>query len=216
MLIRYWGHASFSLETEDGILLIDPYDESVGYPIPDCKPHILTVSHDHYDHSAVDLFPAAELVKRDGEKTEYRGFGIRAVKTFHDDQEGKLRGDNLFFIYSVEELQVAHCGDLGHILSDEQVKEIGPVDILFLPIGGTYTLDHNTAEVVRQQLKPKITIPMHFYTPVLKFNLQTLDPFLDLQEQYIQYPGNEWQVTKDSLDKYPPVVVLTPPLTNSN
>jgi len=91
---------------------------------------------------------------------------VRTVATYHDDKQGAERGKNAIFIFDLGGLRIAHLGDLGHKLSDDQVKQIGAVDVATIPVGGFYTLDGKGAAEVIGQLKPKIAIPMHYTTPV--------------------------------------------------
>ncbi|MDI6828314.1 MAG: MBL fold metallo-hydrolase, partial [Armatimonadota bacterium] len=97
-------------------------------------------------------------------------------------------------------------GDLGHLLTSEQVKSIGQVDILMVPVGSVYTIGGKQAKKVVAQLKPKIVIPMHFKTPDLKINLETADEFLSGWKNIER--KEKLQVSKGSLPKETTVVML--------
>ena len=118
--------------------------------------HKILCSHGHFDHNAVDQ---AEEVPFDGPCP----FAIRTVETFHDDQGGALRGNNTIHILSAGGVTVAHLGDLGHQLSPEQVKAIGPLDAVLIPVGGFYTIDAAGAKAVCEALRPKCVVPMHYH-----------------------------------------------------
>ncbi len=116
-------------------------------------------------------------LKGAGSKT-LKGISIKGISTFHDPSKGSERGANVIFNLSVDGMQVCHLGDLGHVLSDKEVSEIGPVDILLIPVGGYYTIDHKEATRVAEQIKPKVLIPMHFKTSKCTFPIAPVDDFL--------------------------------------
>jgi L-ascorbate metabolism protein UlaG (beta-lactamase superfamily) len=116
---------------------------------------------------------------------------FRGIETYHDEKGGRLRGANTIFCFQLDGLQVCHLGDLGHILRDQEVGIIGSVDLLFLPVGGIYTIDGRKAWQVIHQLKPRIAVPMHFQTDALKFRLGRVEDFLG---------GHEHEGPLDSLD----------------
>ena len=126
-----------------------------GKEAPRLRVHKILCSHDHHDHNAVDQ---AEEVPFDGPCP----FSIRTVETFHDDQGGALRGTNVIHILSAGGVTVAHLGDLGHPLTAEQVKAVGPLDAALIPVGGYYTIDAEEAKAVCGALSPRCVIPMHY------------------------------------------------------
>ena len=104
---------------------------------------------------------------------------IRIVGVYHDDTEGLQRGKNAIFIIEVDGWKIAHLGDLGHLLTPSQLKRIGPVDVIMIPVGGIYTLNGSEAKKVVEQLKPKEYIfPMHYGTKVFDAVLP-IDEFLE-------------------------------------
>ena len=175
MKLTWLGHACFLAEQEGYRILLDPYTGVAGYPplaetaaralegkgpiSPDGKAglrvHKILCSHGHFDHCAVDQ---AEVVPFDGACP----FAIRTVATFHDHQGGALRGENTVHILSAGGVTLAHLGDLGHRLSEEQLAAIGPLDAALVPVGGTYTLDAREAKAVCEALRPRCVIPMHY------------------------------------------------------
>lgn len=165
MKIRWLGHASFILESLGVKLLTDPFNEHIGYQICNEEVDIVSVSHQHWDHNAVDTLAGTPRVIREPGVFEVAGFRIQGIKSFHDKKEGRDRGSNIMFKIMAEGLNIFHLGDLGHVLTDSQIKGIGPVDVLLVPVGGCYTLDADDAYRVVKQLQPGITIPMHFLTP---------------------------------------------------
>jgi L-ascorbate metabolism protein UlaG (beta-lactamase superfamily) len=140
--------------------------------------HIVTVSHQHPGHSYVQgVIGEPRIVDKPGEY-EIGGTLILGIATFHDMERGENRGKNTVYLMEVDEVTICHLGDLGHVLSAEQIEEIDNVDILLLPVGGVSTINASIAAEVVRQLEPKAVIPMHYKTPVLNRELEPVDRFL--------------------------------------
>lgn len=165
MIIRWLGHASFLLESSGVKLLTDPFNDQIGYQLCNEKVDIATVSHEHWDHNAVDTLAGSPRVIKGPGIFEAADFTIQGIPSFHDKKQGMERGCNTMFKITAEGLDILHLGDLGQVLTDQQIKEIGKVDILLVPVGGCYTLDAEDANIVVEQLQPGVIIPMHFLTP---------------------------------------------------
>lgn len=181
MIVTWLGHSCFFLKSDEGLLvLLDPFHESeVGYAMPKTKADIVIISHDHLDHNNVDAAGSeADVIFGPGEFIS-REMVIRGIESYHDAQRGNLRGTNTIFCFALDDINVCHLGDLGHTLSRAQVKAIGPVDLLFLPVGGRYTIDAVGANKVMKELHPAVTVPMHYKTPSLSFELDPVDDFLN-------------------------------------
>ena len=155
MKLTWLGHACFLLEEEGYRIVLDPYTGVAGYLPLQASAHTVFCSHDHFDHNAVDCVTLLP------EKTS--PFAVREVETFHDDRQGALRGPNTIRIFTAGGVSVAHLGDLGHQLTAEQLRAIGPVDAVLVPVGGVYTLDAAGAKAVCEALKPKCVVPMHYH-----------------------------------------------------
>ncbi|MGE5599577.1 MAG: MBL fold metallo-hydrolase [Bacteroidota bacterium] len=178
MKIRWFGHACFGLTASDGTkILMDPFDESVGYLPPQFDAAVVTISHGHFDHAHVDGLDGALVLREPGEYTA-GAVKLRTVRVFHDASGGRLRGENLMFHLVDDDLHLLHAGDLGHTLTAEQILACGRVDILLVPVGGTYTVDADGAWRVVEQLKPRVILPMHYRTDALAFPLAPVEPFL--------------------------------------
>jgi L-ascorbate metabolism protein UlaG (beta-lactamase superfamily) len=174
MQITYLGHATFLLSADGTTLLIDPYDEKVGYPIPSVEADAVLVSHEHGDHTNVAMAKGKPQVLRglaDGNwrtivKQPLGKITVSSVPTYHDDTQGSQRGRNTVFILEGEGLRIVHLGDLGHGLDHSQATAIGHPDVLMIPVGGHYTIDAAQAKQIIEQLQPKVVIPMHYKTEV--------------------------------------------------
>jgi L-ascorbate metabolism protein UlaG (beta-lactamase superfamily) len=209
MKIRWIGHASFQIETAGGLRIrTDPYDASIGLPLSQLGADVVTVSHEHFDHNATDTVPGEPVVLR-GEVTQaVRGVAFKGIAYFHDEAKGAKRGKNTIFVITADHVTLAHLGDLGHLLTPDQVAKIGKVDVLLIPVGGTYTLDAATATEVVDTLDPQITIPMHFRTPGLTVGVAPVDRFV-AGKSNVRH-ADEIDVTADTLPAAPEIVVLRP------
>lgn len=146
----------------------------------------------HSDHNAVDRVAGDPVVIRTEGEHEAAGMIFKGVATFHDDQQGALRGNNLVFVWEMAGLRLCHLGDLGHLLTDEQLEQIGSVDILMAPVGGLVTIDAQGAIEVAQQLQAKVFFPMHYGTDAITIPLARIDDFLQsVPEQWnVEQPGS--------------------------
>ncbi len=169
MNIQYYGHSCFKITTkpagratEEVVIFTDPFDKSVGLRPPQGHADIVFVSHNHYDHNNVSaLKDDPVVIDLPG---EYSAKGVNAIglDTFHDKKEGAERGKNTVYLIETEDIKICFLGDLGGSLSADQLEEIDGVDILFIPVGGKYTLDGKEAAELVRKIEPKIAIPMHY------------------------------------------------------
>lgn len=184
MKIQYLGHSCFRLISEMGTTVVcDPYSSTmVGLDMPAVRTDVVTMSHHHNDHDCMDniLGSPAEL---DTEAVCCADdFAIKSFSTFHDDEKGAKRGNNLVFTFNVDGLNVVHMGDIG-CKDMNIVNNVYGCDVLMLPVGGVYTVDAVDARWYVDQVKPKIVLPMHYMTPNHKFKLGGLDEFLSLFDE---------------------------------
>lgn len=181
MKVKWFGHASFMITSDSGVRIItDPYTTGGGLSYGDIKEtaDIVTVSHGHGDHNnAATVRGNPKLVNQTG-TTEAKAIKFKGIPTFHDEEKGKARGNNIIFCFEVDGIKICHLGDLGHPLSAQQVAELGKIDILFLPVGGFYTIDAKVASQTANQLAPKVVIPMHFKTSKCGYPISGVDDFL--------------------------------------
>lgn len=195
MFICWLGHACFYCQGEGVSLLTDPFDEEVGYPLPKKEVDVVTVSHDHYDHNAVNFLPGEPVVIKEAGKHPFRSLEFNGISVFHDEVKGARRGKNIIFTWEMDGVRLCHLGDLGHLLDEAALHSIGRVDILMVPVGGVYTVDARGAREVVAQLRPRLVIPMHYRTPHLSFDLEPLENFTHHFERVRQ--GKSWQGTAE-------------------
>ena len=169
MIISWLGQACVVIKQDAATLVIDPYDPGrVGIPLPSLEAQVVLISHSHQDHdNAAGIKGKPFIVKEPGEY-DVGGFFIEAIRSFHDDEGGKARGENLIFVVRAGDIRVAHFGDFGQsLLTPEQLDALSEVDVAFLPVGGFFTIDGPRAAKIAGQLEPKVVIPMHYQIPGL-------------------------------------------------
>ncbi|MFC1907997.1 MBL fold metallo-hydrolase [Chloroflexota bacterium] len=178
MDISWLGHSCFRIRGSHAIVITDPYSPDLGYSLGKPTARIVTVSHQHSGHSYVEgIGGDPRLVTGPGEY-DIGGVLIIGIATFHDAEEGEKRGRNTVYLMEVDEISICHLGDLGHVLTAEQVEELGNVDVLLLPVGGMSTIDAPMAAEVVRQLEPKVVVPMHYKTQALSRELEPVEKFL--------------------------------------
>lgn len=211
MLITYHGHSEFLLKSASGFfILTDPYDAHVGYPMKTWETDAITVSHSHGDHSYTDKGKGASaIVDSEGIWKLSPDVRVTAISSYHDDAKGKLRGKNLMMKIEMDGLTLAHLGDLGCPLNQDQIAVLGQIDVLMLPVGGFYTIDAKQAKEIVDTLQPKITIPMHYKTCAnASWSIEDEKPFLKLMgvEQAETMPL--LRITREDLSEQPAFALL--------
>jgi len=170
--IEWLGHATFEITSSRGTrILMDPSThENVLWP--SAPHHVVTTSHNHAPHSNYDM-ALGNPVYLDGLTehddwnrihTTVRDVSVYNVPAYHDKSHGLQRGKNAIFVVRVDNICIAHLGDLGHILTKEQLKQLGRIDVLLVPIGGgRFTIPAHEGREVIKQVRPRIAIPMHYW-----------------------------------------------------
>ena len=169
MYITYFGHSAFKLRGKTVTLVTDPYNKSVGWTMKKQSADMVTIRHQHKDHNAADRVEGTSrrkepyVIAAPGEY-EISEVGVFGWGSYHDSKKGEERGKNTIYNIQMDNVRVAHLGDLGHVLSDELVQNIGEVDVLMVPVGGIYTINAEQAVDVVNLLQPSVVIPMHYKT----------------------------------------------------
>jgi L-ascorbate metabolism protein UlaG (beta-lactamase superfamily) len=203
MKIEFLGHAAFLITTSAGRKIVtDPYEPggfggAIAYgPLKEAADFV-TISHEHADHNYVKMVPGSPRVIRGTGEETHDGILFRALSTHHDKSRGAERGGNVVRVIEADEIALCHLGDLGHALAPEDATALGAIDVLLVPVGGTFTVDAKGATAIINRLRPRIAIPMHFRTPKVSFDIAPVD---------------EVEVNKDSLPEPTEIVVLEPAL----
>ncbi len=194
MKITWHGHSCFKIETDQGSVVLDPYEDGrvPGYaPLPrDLSADAVLCSHQHGDHNAV------ALVKLTGNAP---AFGVETLSTYHDEVKGEKRGVNTIHIISAEGMRLAHMGDIGCELTEAQTTALRGVDVLLVPVGGFYTIDAEQAKAMVDAINARVVVPMHYRNGSLGYEvISTLDGFTALCDDVIAYQTNSISVTADT------------------
>lgn len=208
MEIVWLGHSCFRIRGKEATIVTDPFDKTLGYPVRKPTASIVTVSHSHPQHSFVDgVAGNPRVVSRPGEYDIANVF-INGIATYHDNEKGAVRGKNTVFFMEIDEVKVCHLGDLGHVPTTEQIEQMSGVDILMVPVGGVSTINAAAAAETIGLLEPKLVIPMHYKTEVVKMELEPLEHFIKVMglKEVVSQP--KLNVTKSSLPPETKVLVL--------
>ncbi len=217
--LQFLGHSCFLMEVDDFRILTDPYSPQVGYGTLDLQADLITVSHEHMDHNYTAAASGAQVIKGltpDALGWEDVSFAVgdihvSSLATYHDDAAGKLRGRNAVFIFDIGDLRLVHLGDLGHLFNEGDVEKLKPVDVLFIPVGGHYTIDALEAKKVVEQLAPAVVIPMHYKTKVIRnWPIAELKTFLEGEESVKEKGGKPVSITRDKLPESTEIWVMEP------
>src|SRR5437764_11782847 len=210
--LTYVGHATFLIESPQLVRIATDYNDYVRPPV---VPDIVTMNHAHTTHFTDHPDPAIKYVLRGWGSTPdqparhditVKDVRVRNVPTnIRDWRGGTERHGNSIFIYETANMCIAHLGHLHHTLSQQQLNEIGRVDVLFVPVDGGMTLDMDGMVEVLQALKAPLMVPMHF------FSSYSLNRFLDRARQMWTVEMSEIPslvISKTSLPTAPKVMVL--------
>ena len=182
--IVWAGQSCFQITVSNGkdheaTIVIDPFDEKIGLKVPSFSADIVLTSHGHSDHNDISNVKGEPFIIENPGEYEVKGVFVQGIDAFHDDSQGKERGKNTIYTIEAEDIRFCHLGDFGQKqLTDEQLELIGKVDILMIPVGGTYTINSSEASKIIGQIEPKIVIPMHYALPKLKVELDDVEKFL--------------------------------------
>lgn len=215
MDITWLGHSCFRIKGNQAVIITDPFPPDLGYSLGKQTANIVTVSHQHPSHSYFKgIGGEPRLIKGPGEY-EISNVLVIGIATFHDSVKGQSRGKNTAYLMEIDGVAVCHLGDIGHVLNDEQVEEMGNVDVLLLPVGGGSTINATMAAEVIRKLEPKAVIPMHYKTPTIKRELDPVEDFLKEMGMGQVEPRPKLSVSKSNLPISTQVFVLSLPGKNA-
>ncbi len=211
MKIEYLGHSCFKLTESTGTSVVcDPYDPSVGYEMPRLTADAVTVSHKHYDHDYINAVDGSPTVIDRECSQDLSGVEINAIKSFHDGQRGKARGENVIFKFRMDGIDICHLGDLGEACSSELIDLLLPVNVLLIPVGGTYTIDAEMAKEYVDRIMPDVVIPMHYREKGCTLDIDKVDEFIGLfdKECVEEIDGGELELMRSDLSGDTKVIVF--------
>lgn len=168
MIITWLGHSCFKIQDKtgaDGVTVVtDPFDKATGLKVPNTEADIVTISHDHHDHNNIAAIKGNPYIIKTAGEYETKNVFVEGVDSAHGYN---VSLNNIIFRIDMDDISVAHLGDLGQALDTKQLEKLEGTDILLIPVGGKYTLDAKKAVEVIGQIEPRIVIPMHYKTPGL-------------------------------------------------
>ncbi len=191
------------------MVITDPFPPDSGYSLGKQTANIVTVSHQHPSHAYTQGIGGEPRIIRGPGEYEISGVLIIGIATFHDTQGGQTRGKNTVYVMEIDGISVCHLGDLGHVLTSEQVEEIGDIDVLLLPVGGVSTINAAMAAEVIRQLEPEAVVPMHYKTNSMKRELDPVETFLKEMGMEQIEPRPKLNVTKSNLPLSTQVFLLS-------
>lgn len=212
--IWFHGQACVRVKGKGATLVFDPYEGNfTGLKPLKLESDIVCISHGHQDHNNM------ASVKGTGEKPpfvilgpgeyEISGVNIVGVDSFHDDNQGGERGHNTIYQVTVDEINIVHLGDLGQKkLTQAQIEDLSGCDVLFIPVGGVYTIEAKDAPDIISQLEPRIVVPIHYKLPGLKFDLAEVSDFLKVMGKENIELAAKLSVSRDRLPEELEVTVL--------
>ena len=208
MEISWLGHSCFLIKGKQATVITDPFDNIPGYSLGQPMVDIVTLSHQHPHHNfVVGVYGEPRVIKGPGEY-EITNVFITGIRTFHDAEGGRRRGKNTVYLIEIDDMRICHLGDLGHLLSSDQIEEMSDVDILLVPVGGVSTINAAMAAEIISLLEPKIAMPMHFKTEAVNLELEPLKQFLKEMGLKEVVPQPKLIVSKSSLPKETRLIVL--------
>ncbi len=182
MTIQWYGVSCFKIQTknnqQEATIVCDPFDVKTGLKMPKIQADIVTVSHNHDDHNALENIKGEPIIINTPGEFETKDIMIYGIPSFHDDKSGKERGLNTIYKIITEEISIVHLGDIGQTINDEILERLGNVDILLVPVGGIYTIGSKEAIDIISKVEPRIVIPMHYKIPNLAYEMANADDFL--------------------------------------
>ena len=210
MKIRYLGHSCFEFTESTGTTIVtDPYGD-VGFSMPKTRADAVTVSHSHYDHNNAKAVGGNPVIfDREGQY-EIGGVNLSAIKSYHDNESGKERGENLIFKFRMDGVEVCHLGDLGEDCSSSLIEALLPIHVLLIPVGGNYTIDAQQAKEYVDRIMPSYVIPMHYKTKGLNIDVEKADDFIDLfdEEDVEELEGSEIELFRDDVTEEQTKLIL--------
>lgn len=199
MIIEYLGHSSFFLQGFTKSVVTDPFN-GIGFDMKRVTCDYCTVSHNHFDHNFTAGVNAKKIITASED-------GFLAIDSYHDPRLGALRGANRIFVFEIDGIKFCHMGDIGEYFTDRLVEEIGETDVLFIPVGGNYTIGGAEAAKYAQAIKAKITVPMHYRTKSSEIDISDAGDFLRRMPNVVRV-SNPTELTKESLPEYDSVYVF--------
>ena len=211
MDVTWLGHGCFRLRGRGAAVVMDPYPPAIGLKLSRMDADLVTVSHEHDDHSYTQVVRDGAYEVRGPGEYEVGGVSVIGLPTYHDAEKGAKRGRNTVYVIEIDDVRVCHLGDLGHKLDDAEAEAVASPDVLLVPVGGRSTINGELAAEVVRQLEPRYVVPMHYAIQGLKIELDPVDRFLKEMGVTVSEPQPKLSVQKSSVTEYETKVVVLEP-----
>ena len=201
MRVVWHGHSCFEIDDGSVTVVVDPHDgKSIGIKPPSVSADYVLVTHEHYDHSAVNAVRGnhKDFVGTTG-KCPCGSIEAEGLPSFHDGEDGRRRGRNVIYRIVAEDIVICHCGDLGAAPPQDIIDRMRGCDMLMVPAGEVYTMDIPEIAALIEAVDPKVIIPMHYHASGLSIPLRTLERFTETVRERTTYIGQEMDISKDEL-----------------
>lgn len=206
--ITFYGHELFVIESSEGTKIgIDPYNEQLKAALPDVRADIVISTHDHFDHNNISLFKGKPRLVDAPISISIDDIEFEGIPSYHDEKNGALRGGNIIFKFEVDDMKFAHLGDLGHLLDRDQAGQLKEIDIMMIPVGGTFTIDSSTALEIIKKVKPKVAIPMHYKEEDTKLEVDTIEALTSKVKDFKEM-GHIVKVSRETLPQKTEIWIL--------
>jgi len=175
--VTWLGHGCFRLRGRGAAVVTDPYPPTIGLKLARMDADLITVSHDHDDHSYTQVVRDGAYEVRGPGEYEVAGVSVIGLPTYHDAEKGAKKGRNTVYLIEIDDVRVCHLGDLGHSLDDTEAETLSSADVLLVPVGGHSAINATQAAEVVRQLEPRYVVPVHCASPGLKLQRDPIDRF---------------------------------------
>jgi len=209
--VTWLGHGCFRLRGRAAAVVTDPYPPAVGLKLARMDAEVVTVSHEHDNHSFTQVVRDGAYEIRGPGEYEVAGVSVIGIPTYHDDEKGARHGRNTVYLIEIDDVRVCHLGDLGHKLEDAEAEAVTTPDVLLVPVGGASAMNGAQAAEVVRQLEPRYVVPMHYAIPGLKLKLDPIDRFLKEMGVTVSEAQPKLAVQKSSVTEYETKVVVLEP-----
>ncbi|SFC80353.1 MBL fold metallo-hydrolase [Clostridium uliginosum] len=211
MKLTWYGHSCFLMTTCSGKrILIDPFNDVIGYNNKFPQPDVVTITHKHFDHSYLNDINTTKIISQTG-VFNFDFVHIEGIPSFHDKYNGLKRGPNIIYIFKIDNLKICHLGDLGHVPSELILQSLKNIDILFIPIGGHFSLNGLEASKISKLISSKYIIPMHYNTFKSSLYLDDAKNFLISMKNIRKINSNIIDTNTLKFDSKNEVLFLSPP-----
>jgi len=214
MNIVWYGQNCFKIQGSDAVLITDPFSKEIGLKPPKTAADIVTISNHNYKHNNLKIVKGNPFVIDGAGEYEVRKTVINGIDLSCDSNGKTLR--NVAYSIEMNEIRIFHLGDLKQkSLTNTQLEKIGQIDLLFIPIGGAFTIDWKQASVIINQIEPSIVVPMSYKTPDLlgdmSNELDTADSFCKEYGISMDNAVNKLVVKKNDLSQDEVRIILMLP-----